>query len=148
MLAIGQPWPGRRRPRPASWPGSAGRRPAASRCCSRRPARAAPRLGLALTLLVVHALVVPSPLAVAAASVMKADLRTMAFVAVPAAGIAVALVWLLVAHGDPTRGALSVAWLAIAIPIALLILQSVAQMPSEPLGKAARASSTPASAGR
>ena len=97
----------------------------------------APRraIGLAMTLLIVHALVVPSPLAVAAASVLKADIRTMAFVAVPAAGIAVALVWLLVAHGDPTRGALSVAWLAIAIPIALLILQSVAQMPSEPLGK-------------
>ena len=97
----------------------------------------APRraIGLAMTLLIVHALVVPSPIAVAAASVMKANLGTMAFVAIPAAAIAAALVWLLVAHGDPTRGALSVAWLAIAIPIGLLILQSVAQMPSEPLGK-------------
>ncbi len=97
----------------------------------------APRraVGLALTLLIVHALVVPSPLAVAAASVMKADLRTMVFVAVPAATIAAALVWLLVAHGDPTPGALPIAWLAIALPIALLVLQSIAQMPSEPLGK-------------
>lgn len=97
----------------------------------------APRraIGLAMTLLIVHALVVPSPLAVAAASVMKADLRTMAFTAVPAAAIAAAAIWLPIAHGDPTRGALPVAWLAIAIPIILLILQSIAQMPSEPLGK-------------
>lgn len=92
-------------------------------------------VGLALTLLVVHALVAPSPLAVAAASVVKADLMTMAFVAIPAAAIAAALVWLLAAQGDATRGVLSVAWLAIAIPIALLIVQSVAQMPTEPLGK-------------
>jgi GntP family gluconate:H+ symporter len=92
-------------------------------------------IGLALTLLIVHALVVPSPLAVAAGSVAKADLMTMAFVAIPAAAIATALVWLLLAHGDATRGALPIAWLAIAIPIALLIVQSVAQMPAEPLGK-------------
>ena len=32
-------------------------------------------------------------------------------------------------------GRLDWAWLAVAIPIALLIVQSVAQMPSEPLGK-------------
>jgi GntP family gluconate:H+ symporter len=92
-------------------------------------------VGLAMTLLIVHALVVPSPLAVAAASVMRAELSTMAFVAIPAAAIAAALVWLLVAHGDGTRGPLSLGWLAIALPIVLLIVQSVAQMPSEPLGK-------------
>jgi len=32
-------------------------------------------------------------------------------------------------------GRLTIAWLAVAIPIALLIVQAVAQMPSEPLGK-------------
>ncbi len=97
----------------------------------------APRraIGLAMTLLIVQALVVPSPLAVAAASVMKADLGTAIFVAVPAAAIAAALAWLLVRHGDAPRGMLPIAWLAIAIPIVLLVLQSVAQMPSEPLGK-------------
>jgi GntP family gluconate:H+ symporter len=97
----------------------------------------APRraIGLAMTLLIVHALVMPSPLAVAAASVLNADLRTAAFVAVPAAVIAVALVWLLVGRSDQIRGALPVAWLAIAIPLALLVLQSVAQMPAEPLGR-------------
>jgi GntP family gluconate:H+ symporter len=47
----------------------------------------------------------------------------------------VALVWLLVAHGDGTRGALTAGWLAIAIPLALLVVQSIAQMPTEPLGK-------------
>jgi GntP family gluconate:H+ symporter len=97
----------------------------------------APRraIGLAMTLLIVHALVMPSPLAVAAASVLNADLRTAAFVAVPVAVIAVALVWLLVGRSDQIRGALPVAWLAIAIPLALLVLQSVAQMPAEPLGR-------------
>ncbi|WP_428670829.1 hypothetical protein [Reyranella sp.] len=97
----------------------------------------APRraIGLAMTLLIVHALVVPSPLAVAAASVTKADLRTMAFVAIPVAAIVAVLIWLLVTRGDPTRGALPVTWLAIAIPLALLVLQSIAQMPSEPLGR-------------
>jgi GntP family gluconate:H+ symporter len=88
-----------------------------------------------MTLLIVHALVAPSPLAVAAASVLKADLVMLALVALPAAAIAIALVWLLVAHGDATRGALTVGWLAIAIPLALLVVQSIAQMPTEPLGK-------------
>ena len=51
----------------------------------------APRraLGMALTLLAVAALVAPSPLAVAAASVFKADIRTMIIAAVPIAAIAV-----------------------------------------------------------
>jgi GntP family gluconate:H+ symporter len=92
-------------------------------------------VGLALALLAVHALVAPSPLAVAAASVMKADISTMASLAVPAALVAAAAGWWLFARGDWTSGALSLGWLAIAFPIALLIVQSVAQMPSEPLGK-------------
>lgn len=92
-------------------------------------------VGLAMSLLIVHALVVPSPLAVAAASVLKADFATMALVALPAVAITGALVWLLVAHGDATPGAVNIGWLAIAIPIALLVVQSIAQMPTEPLGK-------------
>jgi gluconate:H+ symporter, GntP family len=97
----------------------------------------APRraLALALTLLIVHALVAPSPLAVAAASVLGADLPTMVLIAGPAAAVVAAVVWLLVAHGDATPGRLSLAWLALAIPVALLVVQSIAQMPSEPLGK-------------
>lgn len=100
----------------------------------------APRraLGMALTLLAVAALIAPSPLAVAAASVMKADLRTMLMVAVPIALVAAALGWWHVARQEPSSpipGQLGWAWLCIGIPIALLIVQSVAQMPSEPLGK-------------
>jgi gluconate:H+ symporter, GntP family len=92
-------------------------------------------IGLALTLLAVHALVAPSPLAVAAASVVKADISTMVWIALPAAIVAAAVGWLLFARGDRQSGALSLGWLAIAIPIALLVVQSIAQMPSEPLGK-------------
>ncbi|TMJ27369.1 MAG: hypothetical protein E6G95_11290 [Alphaproteobacteria bacterium] len=92
-------------------------------------------IGLALTLLAVHALVAPSPLAVAAASVVKADIATMVWIAVPAAIVAAAVGWLLFARDDRGPGRLSLGWLAIAIPIALLIVQSMAQMPSEPLGK-------------
>jgi GntP family gluconate:H+ symporter len=100
----------------------------------------APRraLGMALTLLAVAALIAPSPLAVAAASVMKANLRTMLMVAVPIAIVAAALGWWHVARLEPAAqapGRLDWAWLCIGIPIALLIVQSIAQMPSEPLGK-------------
>jgi len=100
----------------------------------------APRraLGLALTVLIFAALVVPSPLAVAAASVMKADIRTMAMVALPAAIVAAMVAWAHVAGQIPAAGVpgrIGWAWLAVAIPIVLLIVQAVAQMPSEPLGK-------------
>ena len=100
----------------------------------------APRraLGLALTLLAVAALVAPSPLAVAAASVMKVSPRTMAMVGVPVAAIAAIVGWWHVARQVPASGVpgrVGWAWLAVAAPIALLIVQSVAQMPSEPLGK-------------
>ena len=100
----------------------------------------APRraLGLALTMLAVAALMAPSPLAVAAASVFKADLRTMMMIAVPVAAAAVALGWWHVTRQVPSSdvpGQLTWAWLCVGIPIALLIVQSVAQMPSEPLGK-------------
>jgi GntP family gluconate:H+ symporter len=100
----------------------------------------APRraLGLALTLLIFAALVAPSPLAVAAASVMKANIRTMAMIALPIAIVAAVAGWAHVAREIPAAkvdGRIGWAWLAVAIPIALLILQAVAQMPSEPLGK-------------
>jgi GntP family gluconate:H+ symporter len=92
-------------------------------------------IGLALTLLAVHALVAPSPIAVAAASVLKADIRTMAGIAIPVAIVAAAIGWGLFARDDRAPGRLSLAWLAIALPVALLVVQSIAQMPSEPLGK-------------
>lgn len=92
-------------------------------------------VGLALTLLAAQALVAPSPLAVAAASVVHADVATMVWIGVPVAVVAAAVGWGLFAHGDHETGRLSLGWLAIAIPIALLIVQSIAQMPSEPLGK-------------
>jgi gluconate:H+ symporter, GntP family len=100
----------------------------------------APRraVGLALTLLAVSSLVAPSPLAVAAASVMKAGNTAMLAVAVPLAAIAALLGWWSVARQLPSTavaGWLDWTWLAVLIPIALLIVQSVAQMPSEPLGK-------------
>lgn len=100
----------------------------------------APRraLGLALTLLAFAALVVPSPLAVAAASVMKVGPGTMAMVGLPAALIATILGWWHVARQVPATnvpGRFGWAWLAVLAPVALLIVQAVAQMPSEPLGK-------------
>jgi GntP family gluconate:H+ symporter len=100
----------------------------------------APRraVGLALTLLAVSSLVAPSPLAVAAASVMKASNSTMLMVALPLAAIAALLGWWAVARQVPSTavaGWPDWTWLAVLIPIALLIAQSVAQMPSEPLGK-------------
>lgn len=93
---------------------------------------------LALTLIAVHALIVPSPLAVAAASVLKADLRTMLWIALPATVVAIVVAWIFVTRSlpvDPDRGALSLGWFAIGIPLLLLIVQAVAQMPTEPLGK-------------
>ncbi|TAJ85967.1 hypothetical protein [Reyranella sp.] len=100
----------------------------------------APRraLGLALTLLAAAALLAPSPLAVAAASVMKASIRTELMIAVPVAAVAIALGWWHVARQIPSTdepGRLNWAWLCVAIPLVLLVVQSIAQMPSEPLGK-------------
>ena len=95
-------------------------------------------LGLALTLLAVSSLVAPSPLAVAAASVMKASNSTMLMVALPLAAIAALLGWWSVVRQIPSNdvaGWLDWTWLAVLIPITLLIVQSAAQMPSEPLGK-------------
>ena len=100
----------------------------------------APRraLGLALTLLAFAALATPSPLAVAAASVMKIPPRSLAVVGLPLAVIAALLGWWHVSRQVPANkiaGHVGWAWLAVAVPIGLLIVQAVAQMPSEPLGK-------------
>jgi GntP family gluconate:H+ symporter len=95
-------------------------------------------LGLALTLLAFTALVAPSPLAVAASAVMKATNGATLLVALPIALIAALLGWWHVARQVPKAaivGRLNWTWIAVGVPIALLIVQSVAQMPSEPLGK-------------
>jgi GntP family gluconate:H+ symporter len=105
-------------------------------------------VGLVLTLLATQALVAPSPLAVAAGSVLKVDFGGMALVAVPAALAGVAAGWLLATalladsgqsganqrDGDQGGGD---SWrlIAVAIPVALLVVLAVAQMPTEPLGK-------------
>lgn len=104
-------------------------------------AAGAPRraIGLALTLLAVQALIVPSPLAVAAAAVLKANLRPMMIVALPVAGLAAGAAWFFLARarlpGGGARSDFSLPLLAVAVPIVLLIVQSIAQMPTEPLGR-------------
>ena len=94
-------------------------------------------VGLVLTLLVVHALITPAPLAVAAASVLRAS--TAAFsITLPTAAIAATVGWLFAASNtarDPERGRLSIKWLAVVVPLGLLVVQAIAQMPTEPLGK-------------
>lgn len=99
----------------------------------------APRraLGLALTLLAVAALLAPSPLAVATASVLKIPPRSVAMVGGLLAVVAVTLGWWYVSRqvpADRTAGRIGWAWLAVALPVALLIAQSVAQIPGAPLG--------------
>jgi GntP family gluconate:H+ symporter len=94
--------------------------------------------GMALTLLAFAALVAPSPLAVASASVMKAANSATLMVALPVAVVASLLGWWHVARQVPATavpGRLDWSWLAVGLPIALLVVQSVAQIPSEPLGK-------------
>jgi GntP family gluconate:H+ symporter len=94
--------------------------------------------GMALTLLAFAALVAPAPVAVAAASVMKTTSGATLLVTLPVAVLAALLGWWHVARNLPasvTPGRLDWSWLAIGLPLALLIVQSVAQFPSEPLGK-------------
>jgi len=92
-------------------------------------------VALALAILTVHALVVPSPLAVAAMSVLKADFRTMLSIGGPLAAIVLVTLWQRSRRDDPSTTVAAWRWLAILVPLALLIAQSVAQMPTEPLGK-------------
>ncbi len=92
-------------------------------------------VALALAVLVVQALVVPSPPAVAAMSVLQADVRTMLSIGGPLALIVLIVLWHRSRRDDPSGTTAVWPWLAILVPLALLIAQSVAQMPSEPLGK-------------
>jgi GntP family gluconate:H+ symporter len=92
-------------------------------------------VALALALLTVHALVVPSPLAVAAMSVLKADLRMTLWIGGTVALLVLIALWQRSRRLDPPAAGLSWRWLALLVPLALLIAQSVAQMPTEPLGK-------------
>ena len=103
----------------------------------------APRraLGLALTLLAVAALVGPAPHAVATSLVMKVPLRSMIMVGLPLAAIAAALGWWHVARlvpSSPAPGHMGWAWLAVAIPVGLLIGQSSAHLQNAPLGMGVR----------
>lgn len=100
----------------------------------------APRraLGLALTVLATAALLAPSPLPVASVTILKATFRIELLVAIPVAIVAIALGWWHVARQIPPSdvpGRLTWAWLCIFVPIALLILQRIAQLPAAPMGK-------------
>ena len=92
-------------------------------------------VALALAILVFHALVVPSPLAVAAMSVLKADFRTTLAIGGSVALLILIVLWFRTRRTDGSGDALWLGWLAILVPLGLLIAQSIAQMPSEPLGK-------------
>jgi GntP family gluconate:H+ symporter len=92
-------------------------------------------VGLVLTLLAVHALVEPAPLAVAALSVVRADLWIALSIGAPLALLLTIAIWSWAARRDAPDGVLSWGWLAIIVPLALLIAQAIAQMPAEPLGK-------------
>ena len=102
------------------------------------PRRAA---ALALAILVVHALALPSPLPTAAASVLSADFSRTLAVALPAAAVALAAALAMLARTmprDTREGAyLGFGLIAVAVPVALLIVQALAQIPSEPLGRGA-----------
>lgn len=92
-------------------------------------------VALALSVLVVHALVVPSPLAVAAMSVLKADVRLALAIGGAVALLLLIVLWSRTRQAQASGALLSPGWLAILVPLGLLIAQSVAQMPTEPLGK-------------
>lgn len=103
-------------------------------------ASSAPRraLGLALTLLAVHALVVPAPLAVAATSVLRAPGSIGLWIELPTAALAALAGWFFAIRcttRDAERGRICAKWLAVVVPLVLLVVQAIAQMPTEPLGK-------------
>lgn len=100
----------------------------------------APRraLMLVLGLLAVHALVIPSPLAVAAGTVLGADLALMLRVTVPVALLATAAGWFCISRlvpPDANRGALWWGWLVLAVVLSIVVVNAVAQMPTEPFGR-------------
>jgi GntP family gluconate:H+ symporter len=114
-----------------------------------RALRGRAALVLSLSLLASFALVPPSPIAIAASSVLGADAMTVFAIGAPLAVIVALAGWFYAGRVLPTvddgdaeattepmraRDALAVALPAL-VPIALLIVQSVAQIPSEPLGR-------------
>ena len=114
-----------------------------------RALRGRSALVLSLSLLASFALVPPSPVAIAGSSVLGADATTVFAIGAPLAVIIALAGWFYAGRSLPrvddsdteatterasTRDALTLA-LPVLIPIALLIVQSVAQIPSEPLGR-------------
>ncbi|HEX2886531.1 GntP family permease [Vineibacter terrae] len=103
---------------------------------------------LSLALLASHALVPPSPIAIAGAAVLRADAMAVAVIGAPLAVIVAVVGWLAVRRTMPAepdapsetlgratlRDGLVLA-LPVLVPLALLVVQSVAQIPSEPLGR-------------
>ncbi len=105
-------------------------------------------IGLALTLLAVQALIAPAPIAVGAAAVLKVDLGSMAMIALPLAALIAGSAWFyltrilpadeLRADKLPTReprGGVSLALAVVAVPILLLIVHSLTQVPIESLAR-------------
>ena len=114
-----------------------------------RALRGRSALVLSLALLAGFALVPPSPIAIAGASVLNANTLTVFAIGAPLAVVLALAGWLYTGRALPavddsdvevttepmrTRDALTLA-LPVLVPIALLIVQSVAQIPSEPLGR-------------
>lgn len=114
-----------------------------------RALRGRSALVLSLSLLASFALVPPSPIAVAAAAVLGADAMTVFTIGAPLAAIVALAGWFYAGRALPRvddsdasvttepmriRDALTLI-LPVLVPIALLIVQSVAQIPSEPLGR-------------
>ncbi|MBX3497914.1 MAG: GntP family permease [Alphaproteobacteria bacterium] len=106
-------------------------------------------LVLSLSLLASFALVPPSPIAIAGSAVLGADAMTVFIVGAPLAIVVAMAGWLYAGRALPrvddsdaeittepmhARDLLAVV-LPVLVPLALLIVQSVAQIPSEPLGR-------------
>lgn len=114
-----------------------------------RAMRGRSALVLSLSLLAVFALVPPSPVAIAASSVLSANAMTSFMIGAPLAVVIALAGWFYAGRSLPrvddsdasvtsepmcARDVLTLC-LPVLVPIALLIVQSVAQIPSEPLGR-------------
>lgn len=114
-----------------------------------RAVRGRSALVLSLSLLASFALVPPSPIAIAGSSVLGADATTVFAIGAPLAVVVALVGWFYARRTLPQiddsdaevtseplrpRDVLTLV-LPVLIPIALLIVQSVAQIPSEPLGR-------------
>lgn len=102
----------------------------------------APRraLMLVLGLLAVQALLPPSPLALGAIAVLKADVSRTLWLNLPLALVVAAAGWLYVTRlvpADSTASAVGLGWLALLVPLALVIGHAVAQLPAAPFGRGA-----------